>query len=56
MLITELACPKPVLYSQFLLDLLMENLGQSFYLNFFVRLMLENWDKSSLDILIQYAI
>jgi hypothetical protein len=35
MLVTELACPKPVLYLQFSLDLLMGNLGQSFDLKFF---------------------
>ncbi|CAG8461354.1 23014_t:CDS:2, partial [Rhizophagus irregularis] len=37
----EFACAKPVLYSQFSLDLLMENLEQSFDLNFFVGLIPE---------------
>jgi len=35
MLVKELAYAKPVLYSQFLLDFFMGNLGQSFNLNFF---------------------
>uniref|UniRef100_U9UV09 Uncharacterized protein n=1 Tax=Rhizophagus irregularis (strain DAOM 181602 / DAOM 197198 / MUCL 43194) TaxID=747089 RepID=U9UV09_RHIID len=41
MLVKEFACAKPVLYSQFSLDLLMENLEQSFDLNFFVGLIPE---------------
>ena len=38
MLVKELACARPVLCLQFLLDFFMGNLGQSFNLNFFVRL------------------